>query len=134
MDPEDVDVDEMGEEILEGHQEEDIGFDVVENIASDVYKLKHQECEQKKLELIESCKSGGNKLLWMVVPDSIADSSIMEFQNIGVWQMEWDKFNRLSSYAKAFTKSKGNSLEKLTPLWTCLFFFGQVTGKCSFSN
>jgi hypothetical protein len=32
MDPEDVDVDEMAEEILEGHQEEDIGFDVVENI------------------------------------------------------------------------------------------------------
>jgi hypothetical protein len=36
MDPEDVDVDEMGEDILEGHQEEDIGFDVVENITSDV--------------------------------------------------------------------------------------------------
>jgi len=41
MDPEDVDVNEMGEDILEGHQEEDIGFDVVENITSDVYKLKH---------------------------------------------------------------------------------------------
>jgi hypothetical protein len=92
----------------------------VENITSDVYKLKHQECEQKKLELIESCysvtcKSGGNVLLWTVVPDSTADSSIMEFQNIGVQQMEWDKFNRLSSYAKAFTKSKGSSLEKPQP-------------------
>jgi hypothetical protein len=92
----------------------------VENITSDVYKLKHQECEQKKLELIESCysvtcKSGGNVLLWTVVPDSTADSSIMEFQNIGVQQMEWDKFNRLSSYAKAFTKSKGSSLEKTQP-------------------
>ena len=31
MDPEEVDVDEMAEEILEGHQEEDVGFDVVEN-------------------------------------------------------------------------------------------------------
>jgi len=49
------------------------------------------------------------------VPDSIADSSIMEFQNIGVLQMEWDKFNMLSSYAKAFTKSTGNGLEKPQP-------------------
>jgi signal recognition particle GTPase len=93
VDPEDVDVDKMAEEIQEGLHEEDVGFDVVENITTDVYKQKHQECEQKKLKLIESCysvtcKSGGNELLWTVVPDLIADSSIMEFQIIGVWQME----------------------------------------------
>jgi hypothetical protein len=62
MAADDFNVDEMAEEILEGIQVEDVDFDVVENITSDVYQQKHQECEQKKLELIESsynvtCKS-----------------------------------------------------------------------------
>jgi hypothetical protein len=38
----------------------------------------------------------------------------MEFQNIGIWQKEWDKFNSLSTSAKAFIKSKG-SVEKPQP-------------------
>ncbi len=105
----DFDEDEMDEEIQEGTLEEDVGFDVVENITSDVYQQKHQECEQKKLELIESsysitCKSGGNELVWSVVPDSIPESPQIEFQNIGIREMDWDNFNKLSSYAKALKK------------------------------
>jgi hypothetical protein len=50
----DFDVDKMDEEIQEGTLEEDVGFDVVENITSDVYQQKRQKCEQKMLELIES--------------------------------------------------------------------------------
>jgi hypothetical protein len=57
----------------------------------------------------------------MVVSDSVADSSIMEFQNIGLHQIEWDKFNSMSSYAKAFTKSKGNSLEKISTLYGLVY-------------
>jgi hypothetical protein len=106
----DFDVDEMEEEIQEGTLEEDVGFDVVENITSDVYQQKRQECEQKKLELIESsysitCKSGGNELVWSVVPDSIPESPPIEFQNIGIREMDWDNFNKLSSYAKALKKT-----------------------------
>ncbi len=56
----------------------------------------------KKLELIESsynvtCKSRGIELVWKVVPDSIPESPPIEFQNIGIWEMDWDKFNNLSS-------------------------------------
>jgi hypothetical protein len=35
-------------------QDEDAGFDVVGNITPDVYQQRHQECEAKKLALIES--------------------------------------------------------------------------------
>jgi hypothetical protein len=61
----------------------------VENITSDVYQQRHQECEQKKLELIESCysatcKSEGNNLVQMVVPDSVPDSPPIEYQKIGI--------------------------------------------------
>jgi hypothetical protein len=113
VEPEDVDVGDMDEGIHEGIQEEDIGFDVVENITSDVYQQRRQDCERKKLELIESsfnvtCKSGGTELLWTVVPDSIPESQPIEFQNIGIREMDWDKFNRLSSYAKASVKNKLN--------------------------
>ncbi len=38
MDPKDFDVNEMAEKIQEGTQEEDVGFDVVENITSDFYQ------------------------------------------------------------------------------------------------
>ncbi len=108
-----MDVGDMDEGIHEGIQEEDIGFDVVENITSDVYQQRRQDCERKKLELIESsfnvtCKSGGTELLWTVVPDSIPESQPIEFQNIGIREMDWDKFNRLSSYAKASVKNKLN--------------------------
>jgi hypothetical protein len=50
----DFDVDEMAEEILEGIQEEDVGFDVLENITSDVYQQKCQECEQRSLNLLKA--------------------------------------------------------------------------------
>jgi hypothetical protein len=80
----------------------------VENITSDVYQQKHQKCAQKKLELIKSsnvtCKSEGIELVWLVVPDSIPESPPIEFQNIRIQEMDWDKFNKLSSYAKALKK------------------------------
>jgi hypothetical protein len=34
--------------------EDDAGFDVLENVTLDVYQQQHQECEAKKLEIIES--------------------------------------------------------------------------------
>jgi len=43
--------------------------------------------------------------------------------------MEWDKFNRLSSYAKAFTKSKGNSLEKSQPFMDLFILLWPVDWK-----
>jgi hypothetical protein len=107
----------MAEEIHEGFQEEYFGFNVVENITSYVYQQRHQDCVQKKLELIESfynvtCKSGGIELVWVVVPDSIPESPPIEFQDIGIWEMDWDKFNKLSSYAKASEKKNKSNDEK----------------------
>ncbi len=73
MEPEDLDVGDMDEEIHKGVQEDDVGFDVFENITLDVYQQRCEDCEQKKLELIKSsynvtCKFGGIKLVWAVVP------------------------------------------------------------------
>jgi hypothetical protein len=48
--------------------EEDVGFDVVENITADVYQQRWLECEAIKLQLIESnwtvtTKSGNSELV-----------------------------------------------------------------------
>jgi len=99
------------EEIVEGVQEEDAGFDVVENITSGVYQKRREECERKKLELIESCspvtcKSGSNELVWVVIPDSIAEEPPIEFPTIGVREMEWGKFADLAAFGKASLKGK----------------------------
>jgi len=57
---------ETDEEVMEGLQDDNAGFDVVENITSDFYQQHRQECKEKKLKLIESswmvtCKSGSNQ-------------------------------------------------------------------------
>jgi hypothetical protein len=49
---EDLDLNELEEEIQEGADEEDAGFDVMEIMTTDVYQKRREECE--KLELIES--------------------------------------------------------------------------------
>ncbi len=108
---EDPDLVDPTEEIVEGTQEEDAGFDVVENITSDVYQKRREECERKKLELIESCspvtcKSGSNELVWVVIPDSIAEEPHIEFPTIGVREMEWGKFADLAAFGKASLKGK----------------------------
>ncbi len=86
LEPEDLDV-------LEGIQEEDVSFGAVENIASDVNQQRCQDCEQTKLELIKSsnnitCKSGGKELVLTVVSNSIPESPFIEFQNIGIQEMD----------------------------------------------
>jgi hypothetical protein len=91
--------------------DEDAGFDVVENLTADAHQQKRQECESKKLELIQTswavtCKSRNTALVWTVVPDSIAEEPPIEFSSIGVREMEWGKFDALASYAKASTKSQ----------------------------
>jgi hypothetical protein len=57
----------------------DAGFDVVENVTLDMYQQQHQECEAKKLEIIESnwcvkTKSGKAELVWTVVSDSTPEN------------------------------------------------------------
>jgi hypothetical protein len=81
---------------------------------------KGQECEAKMFELIESpwsviCKSGSFQLTWTVVPDSIAEVPPVEFENMGVRDMDWEKFDTLSEYAKASAKKKEASIEKSHP-------------------
>ena len=108
---EDPDLVDPTEEIVEGTQEEDAGFDVVENITSDVYQQWRQECERKKLELFETsspvtCKSGGNELVWSITPDSIVEEPPVEFPTIGVREIEWGKFSDLAAFGKASVKGK----------------------------
>ncbi len=96
---------------MEGLQDDNAGFDVVENITSGVYQKRREECERKKLELIESCspvtcKSGSNELVWVVIPDSIAEEPPIEFPTIGVREMEWGKFADLAAFGKASLKGK----------------------------
>ncbi len=49
IDPDDINMSEQIDEVLEGNNVEDNGFDVVENISSDVYQQKRRECELKNL-------------------------------------------------------------------------------------
>jgi hypothetical protein len=89
----DPDLEETAEAVQEGALDEDAGFDVAKNITSDVYQQCRQECEAKKLELIESswqvtCKSGSNQLVWSIIPDSIAEAPPVEYANIGVRDMD----------------------------------------------
>jgi len=70
-----VDVEDKAQQ----ENEEDAGFDVVENITLDLYQQQHQECESKKLELIESnwcvtSKSGNVELVWRAAPEGIPES------------------------------------------------------------
>jgi len=51
-DPDAVDLAEQSEEVMEESNEEDSGFDVVENITSDAYQQQRQECEATKLQRI----------------------------------------------------------------------------------
>ena len=111
IDPEDINMSEQIDEALEGNNVEDNGFDVVENISSDVYQQKRRECELKKLEMIENsppvtCKSGSNQLQWKIIPDSIADCPPVEFPKLGVRDMDWRKFYELSSFAKTSLKKE----------------------------
>jgi len=111
IDPDDINMSEQIDEVLEGNNVEDNGFDVVENISSDVYQQKRRECELKKLEMIENsppvtCKSGSNQLQWKIIPDSIADCPPVEFPKLGVRDMDWRKFYELSSFAKTSLKKE----------------------------
>jgi signal recognition particle GTPase len=54
VEPKNVDVNEMAEEIQEGIQDKDVGFDVVENITSDIYQQRCQECERRSLNLLKA--------------------------------------------------------------------------------
>ncbi len=67
------------EDEMEVDNKEDAGFDVVENVTLDVYQWQWQECEAKKLQIIESnwsvkTKSGNAELVWTVAPDSIPEN------------------------------------------------------------
>jgi hypothetical protein len=88
MQCEDVDLVEAEVE-MQDDNEEDAGFDVVENVILDVYQRQQQECEEKKLEINEShwcvkTKSGNAELVWTVAPDSIPENPPQEFSSIGV--------------------------------------------------
>ncbi len=84
---------------------EDAGLDVVENVTLDVYQWQQQECEAKKLQIIESnwcikTKSGNAELVWTVAPDSIPENPPQEFSSLGVRNVNWDCFTSLSSIIK----------------------------------
>ncbi len=83
---------------------------MVENVTLDVYQRQCQECEAKKLEIIESnwcvtMKSGNSELAWTVVLDSIPENPPQEYSSIGVRNINWDCFNNLSSIIK-FSKKR----------------------------
>jgi hypothetical protein len=76
--------------------------------------------DHSSLELIESswmvtCKSGSNEKVRTVIPDSIAEALPVEFNNIAVREMEWEKFDALASFAKASMRSKP-AMERPHPL------------------
>jgi hypothetical protein len=111
---EDVDLLEAEDEIQNEDDDGDI-MDVVENVTLDVYQQQRQQCEANKLEIIESdwsvtTKSGNAELVWNVIPDSIPEDPTEEYSSIGVRDVEWDKFKRLSSTIKS-SKKNGEFLQ-----------------------
>jgi hypothetical protein len=124
MEDEDADLVEADDE-MQDENEEDAGFDVVENVTLDVYQRQRQECEAKKLEIIESnwcvtMKSGNSELVWTAVPDSIPENPPQEFSSIGVRNINWDRFNNLSSIIK-FSKKDAEIPQPFLELFLLLW-------------
>jgi hypothetical protein len=106
---EDIDLLEVEDEIQNEDDDGDI-FDMFENVTLDVYQQQRKQCEEKKLEIIESnwsvaTKSGNAELVWKVIPDSIPDNPAEEFSSIGVRDFDWENFRRLSSNIKSSKKT-----------------------------
>jgi len=114
VEDEDVDLLEADDEIQNEDDDGDI-MDVVEKVTLDVYQQQRQQCEANKLEIIESdwsvtTKSGNAELVWNVIPDCIPEDPTEEYSSIGVRDVEWDKFKRLSSTIKS-SKKNGEFLQ-----------------------
>ena len=80
---------------------------MTENVTADIYQQRRLECENNKLQLIESSwsvttKSGNCELIWYVTPDSIPlESPSKEFSSIGIRNVNWEKFKSLWTKDKA---------------------------------
>jgi hypothetical protein len=113
------------EDEAQQENEEDAGFDVVENITLDVYQQQRQECESKKLELIESnwcvtSKSSNVELVWRVAPESIPECPPEEFSSLGVRNINWEAFTNLSSIIKK-SKTDGEAPQPFLDLFLLLW-------------
>jgi len=108
IDDKNVDLNEEEDAVQENQDEDnDNGFDLMENVTPDVHQQRRLECENNKLQLIESnwsvtTKSGNCELKWYVTPDSIPlESPFKEFPSIGIRNVNWEKFNSLWTKDKA---------------------------------
>ncbi len=126
---EDLDLMEADDEI-EQEDDEDAGFDVAENITADVHQQRRNECELKKQELIESnwrimTRSSNVELEWNIVPDSIPEYSVEEFESLGIRTMDWTQFCELCNMAKS-----GRMKDRMPqPFFICFFCSGLETGR-----
>jgi hypothetical protein len=124
VEDEDVDLLEADDEIQNEDDDGDI-MDVVEKVTLDVYQQQRQQCEANKLEIIESnwsvtTKSSNAELVWNVIPDCIPEDPTEEYSSIGVRDVEWDKFKRLSSTIKS-SKKNGETLQPYLELFLMLW-------------
>ena len=105
---EEADLNDVEDEIQQ-ENDEDAGFDVVENVTADVHQQRRIDCEVIKQQLIESnwtiiAKSGNVELTWNVVPDSIPECPMKEFESLGIRSMDWAQFDELKKMAKSGKK------------------------------
>jgi len=65
-------------------------------------------------------KSGNSELVWTAVPDSIPENPPQEFSSIGVRNINWDRFNNLSSIIK-FSKKDAEIPQPFLELFLLLW-------------
>ena len=82
--------------------EEEIGFDIAEDISSNEHRARRHRCEEDKERLIAeewTVRKVDNQLrqeiVWKTIRQSIPDADIEEYEKVGVREMNFKKFDEL---------------------------------------
>lgn len=114
----------LEDDIVEGLGD-DAGFDVVEEVDFDEHQRRRNEAMLKRKQLIDRnwsvvSKKGNQHVIWIAVEDSSPQECLHEYSKLGVRDVDWKQFAKLSDELKkkARKKHEGSykqSASKVTP-------------------
>lgn len=98
------------EEIIEGviGNDDDIGFDVAEDVTRDEHEQRRDIYKAEKEKLIEEewtvVKRGdrNTQVTWVTICESIPDTNIIEYDKLGIRSMDFRKFHILDNKLRSF--------------------------------
>jgi hypothetical protein len=120
------------DDVVEGVDDEDIGFDVMEfDHTSDVHARRQAASTREKERLLQEqwtvakrCAATNRVVNWKLVEESIPTTEPVEvFETIGVRGMNWRKFEELKDKMKQHSKETRNSLDATIPFLSVSPFF-----------